>query len=41
VTRGRGYDLRLDPETVDAARFERLVGEAAHATAPEQPPTGR
>jgi DNA-binding SARP family transcriptional activator len=31
VTHGRGYELRLDPEAVDAARFERLVGEASHA----------
>jgi YVTN family beta-propeller protein len=30
VTRGRGYELRLDDECVDAARFERLVAEAAH-----------
>ena len=28
VTHGRGYELRLDPEAVDAARFERLVTEA-------------
>jgi DNA-binding SARP family transcriptional activator len=25
VTRGRGYELRLDPEAVDALRFERLL----------------
>jgi predicted ATPase/DNA-binding SARP family transcriptional activator len=25
VTRGRGYELRVDPDAVDAARFERLV----------------
>jgi YVTN family beta-propeller protein len=30
VTRGRGYELRLDDDCVDAARFERLVAEAAH-----------
>ena len=32
LTRGRGYELRVDPELVDAVRFERLVAEqAAHA----------
>ena len=31
VTRGRAYELRLDPEAVDASRFERLVTEAAGA----------
>src|SRR6478672_12739952 len=34
VTRGRGYELRVDPEAVDALRFERLLtsGEnGAHA----------
>jgi WD40 repeat protein/DNA-binding SARP family transcriptional activator len=25
VTRGRGYELRVDPDAVDAGRFERLV----------------
>src|SRR3954451_5817105 len=25
VTRGRGYELRVDPDTVDALHFERLV----------------
>ena len=25
VTRGRGYELRVDPDAVDAARFEQLV----------------
>jgi DNA-binding SARP family transcriptional activator len=29
VTRGRGYELRLDPEAVDALRFERLIGDAS------------
>jgi DNA-binding SARP family transcriptional activator len=29
VTRGRGYELRLPAESVDALRFERLVGVAA------------
>ena len=27
LTRDRGYELRLDPERVDARRFERLLGE--------------
>ena len=27
VTRERGYELRLDPERLDAQRFERLVAE--------------
>src|SRR5436190_22967733 len=34
ITRGRGYELRVDPEAVDALRFERLLtaGEnGAHA----------
>ena len=30
VTHGRGYELRLDADAVDAARFERLVAEASH-----------
>src|SRR3954469_20754981 len=25
VTRGRGYELRIDPDRVDALRFERLL----------------
>jgi YVTN family beta-propeller protein len=29
VTRGRGYELRLPADAVDAARFERLVAEAS------------
>ena len=29
VTHGRGYELRLDADRVDAARFERLVEEAS------------
>jgi len=28
VTHGRGYELRLDPDGVDAIRFERAVSEA-------------
>src|SRR3954452_18941176 len=31
VTRGRGYELRLAAERVDAGRFERLVAEAGDA----------
>src|SRR3954462_14222461 len=31
VTRGRGYELRLPAERVDAARFEHLVAEATDA----------
>ena len=26
LTREHGYELRLDPERLDAARFERLCG---------------
>jgi DNA-binding SARP family transcriptional activator/WD40 repeat protein len=29
VTHGRGYELRIAPDDVDASRFERLVGEGA------------
>ncbi len=32
VTRGRAYELRIDPELVDACRLDRLVSEAARAT---------
>ena len=31
VTRGRGYELRIDRELVDVCRLERLVSEAARA----------
>ena len=31
VTHGRGYELRLSPEAIDAARFERLVDEAGRS----------
>jgi YVTN family beta-propeller protein len=34
VTRGRGYELRLDPDAVDAVRFEREVGEAIRTGRP-------
>src|SRR5918997_3329027 len=30
VTHGRGYELRLEADAVDAARVERLVAEASH-----------
>jgi WD40 repeat protein/DNA-binding SARP family transcriptional activator len=33
VTRGRGYQLQLPQDSVDAARFERLVEEAAREPA--------
>jgi DNA-binding SARP family transcriptional activator len=33
VTRGRGYELQLPADAVDAARFERLVEEAARGPA--------
>jgi len=29
VTRGRAYELRLDPDDVDARRFERLISDGA------------
>jgi YVTN family beta-propeller protein len=32
VTHGRGYELRVPPEAIDAARFERLVDEAGRST---------
>ena len=28
LTRGRGYELRIDPDAVDAGRFQRLLTEA-------------
>ncbi len=33
LTRGRGYELRLTADRVDAARFERLVADALRADA--------
>jgi DNA-binding SARP family transcriptional activator len=36
-TRAPGYVLRLDPDTVDAARFERFAGEGRQALRDEQP----
>jgi WD40 repeat protein/DNA-binding SARP family transcriptional activator len=38
LTRGRGYELRIDPELVDVVRFERLVAEAGRAAAAGEPP---
>jgi YVTN family beta-propeller protein len=35
VTRGRGYELRMPADAVDAARFERLVTAAAQAERPD------
>jgi DNA-binding SARP family transcriptional activator/tetratricopeptide (TPR) repeat protein len=29
VTRGRGYELRVDPDAVDAARFEQMVARGS------------
>ena len=37
LTRGRGYELRIDPELVDVRRFERLVAEADQAAAANVP----
>jgi DNA-binding SARP family transcriptional activator len=31
VTRGRGYELRIDPDSADVGRFERLLTEAGRA----------
>ena len=33
LTRGRGYELRVDPDSVDVRRFQRLSAEAARAGA--------
>ena len=35
VTRPKGYALAVDPDWVDAGRFERLVGEAHTASSPQ------
>jgi DNA-binding SARP family transcriptional activator/WD40 repeat protein len=32
LTRGRGYELRIDPEAVDVKRFQRLLAEASRAS---------
>ena len=37
VTRGRAYELRIDPELVDAYRLERLVAKASRAADAKQP----
>jgi DNA-binding SARP family transcriptional activator len=37
VTRGSGYELRLDPERVDARRFESQIGEGRRALAAQRP----
>ena len=37
LTREHGYELRLDPERLDAHRFERLVAEGRRALAASQP----
>jgi class 3 adenylate cyclase/DNA-binding SARP family transcriptional activator len=37
VTRERGYELRLDPERLDARRFERLVAEGRGELAAGRP----
>src|SRR3954447_22795635 len=37
LTRGRGYELRIDPDSVDVRRFERLLGEASRAAEGGQP----
>jgi DNA-binding winged helix-turn-helix (wHTH) protein len=40
ATRPPGYRLEVDPEQVDAARFERLLAEAGRAAAQGPPPRG-
>jgi WD40 repeat protein/DNA-binding SARP family transcriptional activator len=37
VTRGRGYELRIDRELVDACRLEQLVAEASRSAAAGEP----
>ncbi len=39
-TRGSGYALAVDAERIDARRFERLLGQAQHAS-PDDPATAR
>ena len=41
LTRGRGYELRIDRELVDVCRLERLVSEAARAAETASRRTGR
>ena len=38
LTRGRGYELRIDPESVDVRRFQRLLAEASRAGDGGAPP---
>src|SRR5215216_6808899 len=40
LTRGRGYELRIDRELVDVCRLERLVSEAARAADADEPANG-
>jgi DNA-binding SARP family transcriptional activator len=40
VTRGRGYELRIERELVDVCRLERLVSEAARAAEIGEPGCG-
>src|SRR6185436_6800850 len=37
VTRGHGYELRVEPEELDARRFERLLDEGRAELAAERP----
>ena len=37
VTRAHGYELKLDPECLDARRFERLVGDGQNALSASRP----
>jgi DNA-binding SARP family transcriptional activator len=37
VTREHGYELRIDPDRVDARRFERLLGEGRRELATHRP----
>jgi DNA-binding SARP family transcriptional activator len=37
LTRERGYELRVDPDRVDARRFERLIGEGRRELAARHP----
>ena len=37
LTRGRDYELRIDPESVDVYRVERLLREASRATESGEP----
>jgi len=40
LTRGRAYELRIDPELVDVCRLDRLVSEAARAASSGQVANG-